>query len=110
MAAIYVVGATLGRWEWYWRLAVALLALDMISSTGWRLAQEWWGWPGTAEFIRNKATPAIAIAAVLMTLVSIGVDLYRKRYRDWMHWCGVIWFLFTWYGLARAYLIPYLGW
>jgi hypothetical protein len=108
MAALYAVGAALGRWESYWTLAISLLALDMISSTGWRLAQEWWGWAGAAEFIRNKATPTIAVAAVLVTLASIAMDLYRQQYRDWLHWCGIAYFLLTWYGLARAYAIPYV--
>jgi hypothetical protein len=108
MAAIYIVGAIVGRWQWYWTLAMSLLGLDQISSTGWRLAQEWWGYAGVAEFIREKATPTIAVCAVLATLASIGIDLFRKQYRDWLHWCGIAYFLLEWYGFARAYAIPYL--
>jgi hypothetical protein len=107
MAAILMVGAILGRWEWYWQLAISLHALDEMSSTAWRLAQEWWGWPGIAEFIRNTATPAIGVAAVLVLLASIGLDLYRKRYRDWLHWCGIAWFLYKWHWQVRAYVIPH---
>jgi hypothetical protein len=107
MAAIFAVGAIMGRWEWYWRLAIALHSLEAMSSAAWRLAQEWWGYPGASEFIREKATPAIGVATVLVTLASIGIDLYRKRHRDWLHWVGIVWFSFKWYGQIRAYVIPF---
>jgi len=59
MAAVYFVGAVTGSWKRYWKLALALLALDMVSATSWRLFQEWWGWPGTAEFIYTRIHPVL---------------------------------------------------
>jgi hypothetical protein len=107
IAAIFIVGAIMGRWEWYWRLAISLHALEAKSSAARRLAQEWWGYAGAAEFIREFATPGIGVATVLFTLASIGIDLYRKRNRDWLHWVGISWCAFKWYAQIRAYVIPY---
>lgn len=106
MAAIYFTGTVAGRWEWYWRLAIVAHGFDATAAVAWRLTNGL-GWRGAADVIRTGITPAIGSAAVALVLISIGVDLYRKQYRDWLHWVGAAYFLFHWYGLVRAYVIPF---
>ena len=59
------------------------------------------------NLIRLQLSPAIECGAVLIVVVAIAIDIYRKRYRDWLHWFGLAYFVFHWYALIRANAIPH---
>ena len=105
IATIYSIGTVIGRWEWYWKVVLSLHAGANISSVAWRLSNEW-GWSTATSVVRETVTPTIGTAAVIMMLIAIIIDLRSKRYRDWLHWCGLGWPMFKWYVLARAYILP----
>ncbi|MDA8563677.1 hypothetical protein N9L06_04410 [Mariniblastus sp.] len=106
MAVIYALGSIVGRWEWYWRLALLLHGIDNMLAVAWRLMNEQGNMAAT-NLIQTQLLPVIGCVAVLFVVIAIALDVYRKRYRDWPHWVGIVYFLFHWYGLIVAYVIPH---
>lgn len=107
MAAIYFAGSIVGQWEWCWRIGMFPHGLHGMSAVGWRLTNEQFQNAATA-IIRTEITPATGSGAVSLVMISIGLDVYRKYPRDWLHRVGVLYFVFHWYVVIRAYVVPYV--
>lgn len=106
MAVIYGVAAVVGRWEWFWRVADLAHGYHAIAAVAWRITNES-GSPDITAEIRTGVTPIIGVVAVVFALGSLGADLFRQRYRVWLHWVGMACCSLKWYGLIRVYVVPY---
>ena len=107
MAAVFITGSIVGRWEWYWRLAILLHGIDNLSAVAWRITNEQ-GHMAATNIIRTQLNSVIGFTAAVFVVIAIAFDVYRKRYRDWLHWIGIVYVVFFWYGMIMAYVVPYV--
>ena len=60
------------------------------------------------NIIRTQLNSVIGYTAAVFVVIAIAFDVYRKRYRDWLHWIGIVYVVFFWYGMIMAYVVPYV--
>ena len=60
------------------------------------------------NIIRTQLNSVIGLTAAVFVVIAIALDVYRKRHRDWLHWIGIVYVVFFWYGMIMAYVVPYV--
>ncbi|MEQ1828183.1 MAG: hypothetical protein ABL921_19645 [Pirellula sp.] len=103
------IAVVLCDWRWYWRIAIGLIGGQLIITnfplTMTQLypfsASAGQGWSN--PLFRSAAT-GIEYLALVFTLLSIGLDLYRKQHRDWLHWGGLLYCVMHWTYMIQALL------
>ena len=88
-------------WNWYWKASIGLIGGQMILTnfpiTLTQLlpfsAFDGQGWRNS--LFRSVANGTESLA-VVFTLLAIGMNLYRKHKRDWLHWGGLLYCMMLW--------------
>ena len=104
-------------WNWYWRIAIGLIGGQLIfTNFPLTLTQMYpfsaFGGQGWSNSLFRMVCTSIEFFAIVFTLLSIGIDIYRKLYRDWLHWGGILYCVMQWAYLIKFCLLPffhYLG-
>lgn len=100
-------------WKLSWRLAILLVGSQLVATNFPITLSELFPFSsyagrGWSNSLFRSVCTIIEFLAVLFTFLAIGVDLYRKQYRDWLHWVGILYCVMHWAYLIQAYLFPLL--
>ena len=103
-------GVHLCGWPWYWRMAIFLIGVNVtitnfyftITSYFPFTAVQGTGWNNP---LLHGINLSVEWLVVLLTLFSVAYDLYRKRYRDWLHWVGLLFCILRWATRVHDFLL-----
>ncbi|MBA3484181.1 MAG: hypothetical protein H0T51_20435 [Pirellulales bacterium] len=104
IAAILLVGVVSTNWPIYWRIALAIHILDATNAVIWRLTADAAHWLHMPDAIYLQSLPFMGTLAGISLIVATAIDLYRKQFRNWPHWIGLLYALFHWYVIVTVYM------
>jgi hypothetical protein len=109
------VGCTIVQagWHWSWRLSVFLIGVRLITSNFPITFSEFipfsffegQGWSN--PLFRSFCT-SIEWLGVCVTLIAIGIDVFRRHHRNWLHWVGILYCIMLWVNLIQSDVFPIL--
>jgi hypothetical protein len=105
IAAILFAGLAITKWPISWRIPVAIHALDATNAAIWRVTSvahslQWLHLP---DRIYLRSLPFLGILAIASLAVAIAIDIYKRDFRNWPHWAGLIYEFNHWYWIVRVY-------
>ena len=100
-------------WNWYWRLAIVFVGGHLVVSNFFITLSQFFpfttvGGIGWGNPLVRAIHVTFEYSAVAFTLLAIAIDLNRKRYRDWLHWIGLLYCVMHWAHMVQNYLLPLL--
>lgn len=98
-------------WTWSWRLAVLLMGVRLVATNFPITTSEFipfslFEGQGWSNSLYRRFCICVECFAVFATLFAIAVDLWRKLYRDWLHWVGMLYCVVLWFELLQIYVVP----
>ena len=106
IAAILLVGVCITKWPIYWRITVAIHFFDAVNAAVWRLSSvtDSTQWLHMPDAIYLRSLPIFGGVAIALLVVATTIDLYKKEYRNWQHWTGLLYEFVHWYWIVSVYL------